>query len=185
MNRMKFNACLKEFPFLKELVDQQRDPINCDGIKVARISQDLISQTPHYEGATGSLVGIDNGERFDFVLRNGQIIKDAVRASGDVVHNEAHTENENYDGETILEAIDRAGVVDTLEYIIKMEYGYNIRDHHSQGNYRMTVYKEAKVLVWLKLQNDRVQRGQSFSLAEAIAAANEEALSQVKAEATF
>ena len=173
MNRMKFNAYLKEFPFLEQCntrwEDLAGDPINCDAIKVARISQELLDYTPRYDGATGALVSIDNGERFDFILRDGRVIRDAVRASGDVVHNEAHTDDESYDGETLLEAIDRKGVIGTLKYVVKMSYGYNIRDHHSQGNYTMTVYKEAK----------------DFSLADAIAAANEDALAQVRGEANF
>lgn len=172
MNRIKFNAYLKEFPFLEECNirwNHQRESINCDEIKISRIGRELLDYTPSYNGATGSLVGIDDGERFDFILKDGQIIKDAVAASGHVTHNEAHTDDEHLTGETVLEAIDREDVAENLEFIVKVCYGYNIRDHYSLSNYSMTVYKAAK----------------DFSLADAIAAANKEALSQVKAEANF
>jgi hypothetical protein len=169
---MKFNAFMKEFPFLIECTkwnDTQGNSLDCDSIKIANITSDLLAHSPRYKGATGSLVGIDNGERFDFVLSDGQIIKNAVASGGSVIHNEAHTDNEYYDGETVLEGIDKHQVAKCLAFIVKISYGYNIRDHHSLNNYSIIIYKPAK----------------NFALIDIIAAANEKALADVRAEADF
>jgi len=168
MNRFKFEAFLQEFPFLKEIIGK-KDANQIDRISVSRFDKDLLEKTPHYEGATGSLVGINEGQEIYFVLTNGGIIMNAVRNEGSCIHNEAYQDNESWDGETVLEAIDRHNVGDRLAYIVWENYGYEIRDHYSEGGLDFTVYKPAK----------------GISIQQIIEEKKASASEQVKAEAEF
>ncbi len=49
-------------------------------------------------------------------------------------------------GEIILEAIDRLDVTEPVYYIVWVEYGYRIIDHHSDPEWKVTIYKPAKDL---------------------------------------
>jgi hypothetical protein len=167
MNRFKFNAFVEEFPFLSELIPDS--PIDCDSIKIKRATKELMGHKPYYRGATGSLVGINDDEDVSFILNDGTIIEDAVQSELSVTHNEAHRDNEYKDGETVLEAIDRHSVTDTLKYIVSHEYGYNIESHYSQPNFRVTIFKPSREFNWVTL----------------IVAAQRKALEEVQAEANF
>lgn len=167
MNRFKFLAMVEEFPFLDEVLGEQSDYQNCDGIVVKRATKELVGTIPQYQGATGSLVGIDDGERFSFVLKDNSVIQNAVQDSGNVTHNEAHTDNEYWGGETILEAIDRHHVSTMLTHIVLVEYGYNVRDHYSLPNYRITIFKPAKDFSWADLIEEAKEKFKVEVLAEA------------------
>lgn len=167
MNRFKFQAFYEEFPFLTEC--NQKGPHHCDGIEIKRATLTLMSYVPAYSGATGSLVSIDYGERFDFILSDGSVIIDAVKDGGHCRHNEAHTDDESWSGETILEAIDRHKVANTLSFIVKTEYGYRIRDHRSGPEYGIAIFKPSREFTWGKLTKDAKQK----------------ALTEVQAEAKF
>lgn len=173
MNKFKFDAMVEEFPFLSQVLkhdrgnNQQRDHLDCDGISIKRTTRELMEHTPSYQGATGSLVGINDGERFDFVLDDG-IIRNAVHDSGYVTHNEAHQDDEQWNGETVLEAIVKHGVADKLAYIVRLDYGYNVQDHYSQRNYQVVIFKPAKDFTWQEL----VDEAKAKALAEVQAEAN-------------
>ena len=152
MNRFRLQVFLKEFPFLKDLVNKGEE---VDSIQVKRMDKNLFGIRPTYHGATGSLVGIDEGEIVHFLVKSQgitmgirgellEMLRDCVRNSGYVTHNEAYRDNESWDGETILEAIDRLDCAENLRIIILEEYGDNIRDHYSIGGLRFTIYKPAK-----------------------------------------
>lgn len=143
MNRFKFEAFLKEFPFLKELVGDT-DPTKIDGISVKRMDENLFSRTPFYEGATGSLVGIAQGEQVHFVLTDSILMKDAVKNGGACTHNEAYQDDESWKGETILEAIEKHNLGEKLAYIVWEKYGYEIQDHYSVGGLNFTIHKPPK-----------------------------------------
>lgn len=170
LSKIKFDAYIQEFPALAEVFEKMhRDQRDCDGIAIKRADSYLMGYVPQYDGATGSRVGIDDGERIAFVMADGSVIRDAVRASGYCVHNEAHTDNESWAGETVLDAIYRNGVADTLALIISVRYGYNIRDHYSEPNWSAKVFKPSK----------------GFTYRELVDAAAHMAQAQVKAEAEF
>ena len=167
MNHFKFNALLQEFSLTK--IIGRRNVRDCDGITIKPVTCKIIEGTPHYEGATGSLVNIDNNVEISFILKDGGIIHKAVHNSGYVIHNEAHEDNESWRGETVLEAIHRHNVSATLRYIVRLHDGYKIRNHYSQANYDITIFKSSH----------------SISFSHLIADAKEEAAKQVKAEADF
>lgn len=167
MNRFKYQAFMDEFPGVERLA--WGNVLDCDSIKVKRMDEALMDHVPHYDGATGSLVGIEDKEVISFVLHDGSLIEDAVSRSGYVVHNEAHRDNEEWEGETVLEAIDRHQVADRLLLIVSVEAGYNILDHHSQRNWRMTLYKPSE----------------SLSIKQAIRNARDQARERVQIEGAF
>jgi len=142
MNRFKYDAFLREFPFLEDIFDGFQCS-DCDSIGIERIDSNLLNYVPSEKLATGSLVGIRDIERVDFVLRSWDVVICAVRPSGSAVHNEAHCDNESWSGESVLEAIYRRGLDQEIEYIIKVESGYKVRDHHSLANWCATIYKPA------------------------------------------
>lgn len=146
MNRFKVEGYVKEFPFLKEISKKIKgeEYTDIDFIKIARIDENLLNKVPYYSGATGSCVGIDEGEGIYFVLSDGKIISNAVKQSGDITHNEAHADNEYWEGETILEAIYRHNITDNLKYIIVKHYGYIIRNHYTEGGLSFIIYKIGK-----------------------------------------
>lgn len=167
MNRFKFQAMVREFPFLADLAGE--DYANCKRISIKRADKELMSKIPHYSGATGSLVSIHDSEQVHFGLMDGTLIRDAVKGSGDVIHNEAYTDDEYWEGETVLEAIDRHDVAQRLKYIVINRCGHIIRDHHSQDGFYIEVYKTPK----------------SLSFTDLITAEIEQATARVQAEAAF
>ena len=168
MNRFKFDALLKEFPFLKELV-KDKDPVEIDGIWVKRMDKSLFARVPQYEGATGSLVGIGNGEAVHFILQDGTVMQNAVKDEGVCTHNEAHQDNESWNGETVLEAVERHNVGEKIAYIVWEDYGYDIRDCYSVGGLDFTIYKPPK----------------GKKVLDYLEAARKKAAEKVKAESNF
>jgi len=168
VNKFKFDAFLKEFPFLKELV-KDKDPVEIDGIWVKRMDENLFNRTPSYEGATGSLVGINQGEQVHFVLLDGTLLKNAVKDEGSCTHNEAYQDDESWEGETILQAIEKHNLGEKVAYIVWENYGYEIQDHYSTGGLNLTIHKPPKEKkVWDYLE-----------------VARKKAIEQVKAESDF
>ena len=170
ISKMKFDAYVEQFPVLAEVFAELRVKAeDCDRIEVARADANLMSHTPQYSGATGSLVGVDDGESIAFVLEDGSIIRDAVKTAGYCRHNEAHTDDESWSGETVLDAIYRHSVADTLTLIVSVRYGYNIRDHYSERDWQAAVYKAPK----------------GFTYRDVVDEARAKALAEVRAEAEF
>lgn len=171
MNRFKLQAYVSEFPFLSEINEEIRDGKHRDVefIRIAKVDTNLLNKTPEYEGATGSMVDISTGEHIHFVLSTGEVLRNAVKTSGQVTHNEAHSDDEWWDGESVLEAIDRQGIADKLSYIVVEAYGYDIRDHYSEGGLNFVIYKSPK--------GDTIARATEEEKAKA--------LSMVQAEANF
>lgn len=143
MNRFMAEAFVEKYSFLKELFNN-RDAVDIDSVKIERIDEDLLSRVPSYSGATGSLVGIDDSEAVHFVLADGTVIKNAVKSAGSCIHNEAHSDDESWGGETILEAIEGRDMGDAVAYIVRECSGYVIRDHYSVGGYSIVIYKPSE-----------------------------------------
>lgn len=163
ISQMKYNAFCKEFPFLHHVA---LDGV-CDSIKVKRMTPDFLNSTPRIDGGTGSLVSIEDGEYITIVTPSGVQVN-AVKQSESWIHNEAYTDNESWQGESILDALYRLQAEDCT-FIVKVSGGYNINDHCSRDNWQATIYKPAK----------------DITIGELIAQAVARAEAQVKAEAAF
>jgi len=166
MNRFKLHAYCKEFPFLQDLIEDEIP----DTVRVKRADENLMKVAPQYYYHDGSLGVTEMDERIHFVLADGSIIHDAVEQSGHTFSSYAHSQKCFWDGETVLEAIDRHGVAENLAFIVVEKY---YLDDWSGGEYKreytLTIYKTPK--------------GTSFG-AE-IEKAQEKALAEVRAEADF
>ena len=166
MNRFKLQAYQKEFPFLQNLIGDEIP----DSIRVKRVDENLLRVTPQYYYHDGSLGVTEDDEKVHFIFADGSILYDAVNQSGHTSSNYAHTQTREWRGETVLEAIDRHGVADQLQYIVQEVFDL---DDWSGGEYKkehnFTIYKTPK--------------GTSFG-AE-IEKARAQALAEVRAEADF
>ena len=166
MNRFKLQAYCKEFPFLEDIIGD----FIPDSIRVKRVDENLLRVTPQYYYHDGSLGVTEDEERVHFIIADGSILYDAVNQSGHTSSNYAHTQTKEWEGETVLEAIDRHGVADKLQYIV-VEY-YDL-DDWSGGEYKreytLTIYKTPK----------------NTTFGAEIEKARAQALAEVRAEADF
>ncbi len=165
MNKFKTQAFFREFPFLTK--EQQTNDIsfvlcpNVDEVEevfVSRIDKDFLKRVPQYSGATGSLVGIDDEESICLLDKNGDFLT-SVKQGGDCIHNEGHTDDEHWDGETVGEALLQTNP-EEVHYAVLIHTGYEIQDHHSVGGYSMTLYKPPKgfsLPEWVKEQEKRAE----------------------------
>lgn len=141
MNRFKLEAYMKEFPFLRNIIG---DAIP-DSVRIKRADENLLRFVPRYSRHDGSMGQTVADEKVHFILADGTIIEDAVRQSGDISSNYAHSQSRSWEGEAVLEAIDRHGVADKLQYIV-IEYYYLddwVGDEYVE-EYSFTVYKTPK-----------------------------------------
>lgn len=166
MNRFKYQAYVQEFPFLQDIIGDGSP----DSVRIKRADENLLQVIPIYRYHDGSLGVTEMDEKVHFVLADGSIIHDAVKQSGHTSSNYAHTQTKEWVGETVLEAIDRHGVAESLAFIVVEHY---YLDDWSGGEYKIehnfTIYKTPK--------------GTSFG-AE-IEKARAQALAEVRAEADF
>lgn len=173
MNKFKFDAAIKEFPFLRTCLltsgEEMRDFATCDGITVRRMTSEFLNTVPRDYSVSGSMVNIKEWERVDFVMSDGGLLKDAVRADSESVSHYAYEGTSRSKGETILEAIDRMRCADRLAFIVMLEGGYEVENHFSTSAWCCTVYKPLK--------------GQSIQ--SVIDAAFDAALAEVRAESAF
>ena len=166
MNRFKLQAYKQEFPFLEEIIGDT----NPDSVRVKRADENLLKVIPEYYCHDGSMGITEADEKVHFVLHDGSILYDAVKQSGHISSNYAHSQTREWRGETVLEAIDRHGVAESLAFIV-VEYYY--LDDWSGQEYT----KECNFCVY------KTPKGTSFG-AE-IEKARACALAEVRAEADF
>lgn len=141
MNRFKLQAYMKEFPFLQDLIGDEIP----DSVRIKRADENLLKVIPRYYYHNGSLGVTELSEKVHFVLQDGSILHDAVNGCGHTSSNYAHTQDQYWKGEAVLEAIDRHGVAESLTFIA-VEY-YYLDDWSGQEytkEYTFTVYKTPK-----------------------------------------
>ncbi len=166
MNRFKYQAYVQEFPFLQDLVG---DDIP-DSVRIKRADENLLKVIPEYYCYDGSMGITEMDEKVHFILNDGTFIKDAVKQSGHTSSNYAHSQTEIWDGETVLEAIDRHGVADKIQFIVVESYYLDDWEGgEREEEYAVIIYKTPK--------------GTTFG-AE-IEKARAQALAEVRAEADF
>lgn len=160
MNRFQIDALLREFYWLNCTDGDYTplvDPEKIEEASVSRIDADFLARTPKYDGATGSLVGIDDQERILLCDRYGFVLTE-VKSSGYCRHNEAHWDDEEWNGETVGEALLRLENPNAVHFAVLIHTGYELRNHHSVGGYRVVVYKSPKDLSlkeWVEEQQRR------------------------------
>jgi hypothetical protein len=166
MNRFKLQAYCKEFPFLQDLIGDEIP----DSVRVKRADENLLKVIPQYYYHNGSLGETEHSENIHFVLVDGSILHDAVNQCGHTSSNYAHSQERSWDGETVLEAIDRHGVAETLQYIIIEHYYLNDWEGcHYEKEHKFTIYKTPK----------------NTTFGAEIEKARAQALAEVRAEADF
>jgi hypothetical protein len=165
MNRFKYQAYVQEFPFLRGIIG---DAIP-DSVRVKRADDNLLKVVPEYYCHDGSMGATKIDEKVHFVLADGSILHDAVEQSEHISSN-YNAQTKEREGETVLEAIDRHGVAESLAFIIVEHYYLNDWEGSCYENeYTFTIYKTPK--------------GTTFG--EEIKKARAQALAEVRAEADF
>ena len=165
MNRFKLLAYKQEFPFLEGIIGDAFP----DSIRIKRADENLLSFTPHYSSHVGSMGKTKSWEKVHFILQDGTI-EDAVLQRKNFSSNYAGDSPYSSDGETVLEAIDRHGVADKIQFIVVESYYLDDWEgSEKEEEYAITLYKTPK--------------GTTFG-AE-IKKARAQALAEVRAEADF
>lgn len=116
---------------LENIVKKVRE-ISPENVTIKKVDETFLNSVPQHHGWSGSLVDIDQGTEIIFVLNDGTIIRNAVNQDIESGSNYAYTDTYKRNGETVLAAIERLGIVD-LTHIIEREYGIHTTDHHSHG----------------------------------------------------
>ncbi len=166
MNRFKLNAYIQEFPFLRNIIG---DSIP-DSVRIKRADENLLKVVPQYSYHDGSMGITKMDERVHFILNDGTIIENAVEQKGHTSSNYAHSQERSWDSETVLEAIDRHGVAESLAFIVVEKY--YLDDWSGQEytkEYTLTIYKTPK----------------NTTFGAEIEKARAQALAEVRAEADF
>ena len=166
MDRFKYQAYMQEFPFLQDIIGDEIP----DSVRVKRTDENLLKIIPRYYYHDGSMGRTKVEERVHFILADGSILCDTVRQSGHVSSNYAHSQLREWEGETVLEAIDRHGVAENLAFIVQDVF--NMDDWEGQ-----TYYRSWEIVIY------KTPKGTSFG-AE-IEKARARALVEVRAEAGF
>jgi len=145
MNRFKLQAYLQEFPFLQDIIGDEIP----DSIRIKRADENLMKFVPCYSRHDGSMGRTKHETRVHFVLYDGSIdgsiILDAVRHEECFSSSYAGYSPYSIDGETVLEAIDRHGIAEKLQFTIVEEYFLD--DWSGQEyveEYTVTLYKTPK-----------------------------------------
>lgn len=166
MNRFKLQAYQKEFPFLQNLIGNEIP----DSVRIKRTDGNLLKVVPRYYYHDGSMGLSEMDERIHFVLTDGSILYNAVSQSGHTSSNYAHTQTKEWEGETVLESVDRYGISDKLQFII---VEIITLDDWSGQEY----IKEHSFCIY------KTPKGTSFG--EEIRKAKAQALAEVRVEADF
>jgi hypothetical protein len=169
MNKFKFEAYKKEFPFLQGILGECT-ALGVDSIAVKRADENLLARIPEETRWDGSLGESYSWDKVHFVLNDGTIKENAVATGGESGSNYAHSETRRWEGETVLEALSRLDNPDDVKYIVWESRDYSAwSGQETIDRYDVTIYKPPK--------------GVKFS--DLIRQAAEKALAGVRAEADF
>ena len=174
MERIKFNAYLEEFPFLREIFRTNavdgKSALEVDRISIRRADENLLLRVPKEHFHDGSLGKSRDWERVTFVMQNGSILHDYVKRGGCESSNYAHSQTWEWEGERVIDALSRLFNPDDVSYIV-----WELRDYDNwEGGEITDIYK---VSVYKPPKRD--------SFGAILARAREQALVEVRAEADF
>lgn len=168
MNFFKFEAFLKEFPFLKSILEEMgKDHLSITSIHVGRVDENLLKRVLEYSYFDGSM-GVSEHEEQLWVVHDDVVAyRLETQDKTTIGSNYAHSKSESRDGEPILEAlIDH----EDLKYLILFEKTLdNWEGSRTVDDFRITIYKPSR----------------HSSIDEEIEEARRQALADVKAEANF
>ncbi|MCH7828434.1 hypothetical protein IH982_01015 [Patescibacteria group bacterium] len=173
-NRFKVQAFFAEFPFLERLFQERLvvamgyDNAEVEEVYVKRVDTNFLDKIPLYEGATGSLVGIEDAESI-FLLNSQGDFLDVVHSAKSIVHNEAYLDNEEEEGESVGETLTHFRDPDVVAYAVCIHVGFKVRDHRSVGGYSVTLYKPPKgfsLRGWVEEQQRRAEQMLAAEVAE-------------------
>lgn len=164
MNRFKTKAFLNEFPFISEFLPEGVEIFTLDSIKIQRVDENLLIKKPSTNDWDGSMGSSNDYENVSFILYDGTILKNCVSQEGKSGSNYAHSSTTDYDGETILEAIDReVDKPDEIRYVIIFSHDYsNWEGSDYRNKNRITIYKVPKD----KKFSDFIKEAQQKAVAE-------------------
>ncbi len=175
MDRFKFKSFLTEFPFLKNLGLRRIEEVDLEDfeIKVHRLDESWLTTPPKGTWHVGSCVDICNDHQIFAVLNDQTVIDLEVENRGNSGSNYAHEDDYYYEGETVLEALDRwidagGGNPELIVYFVDYKRGIYTHEHHSYGA-RLDILKPEK----------------GVTISQRLDEAQKEAEAQVRAEANF
>lgn len=139
----------QEFPFLEEIIEKDfegaRIPfeeVSCREFSVRKIDRNLLSFIPGETRWTGSLVDEHAIDRVTFILP-GRILYDAVERAGLCGSNYAYSRREEWEGETVADAIDRLRIDPTqISFIVVSSRNWDdTQGRELEDEYLVTVYR--------------------------------------------
>jgi len=169
MRKFKLEAFEKEFPFLRELLEE-KSPQEINSIKIKRADENLLARIPQEYYWDGSCGVTSQWDCVSFVLEDGKILRNAVLCEGEKGSNYAHSQTSSWEGETVLEALSRLNDPNDVKYII-----WEDRDLHNWQGSEVVDYYEIIIC--------KPPKGVKYS--DLIARAREKALAEVRAETNF
>lgn len=170
MNRFKYQAYVKEFPFLHKILGEDVDPRGIDKITIKRADENLLSYTPRSSSHVGSMGRTESETKVHFVLVNGEILENAVIQEEHYSSNYSGDTSYDYEGETIIEAIDRHDIAEQLQFIVVEKYYYDSWEgQEREEKYFLEIYKVPK----------------NITYREIIQKIKEKAIAEVRREADF
>lgn len=169
MNRFKLEAFKKEFPFLKDILQDKPNRIF-----IKRADHNLLKSVPEYYYFDGSMGETKIKETVSFVLK-GKILQNVVQTSYERGSNYAHSQTISEEGESVLEAIYRMQLEgkhnpNDIKYIVwEREYLSDWSGSEYEDNYTICIYKPPRKITY----------------ADIIKETEEKALLEVQIEADF
>lgn len=148
MNTNKFALFCKEFPALPEILggalrNGTNLALDCETIKVSRVSDAFLALTPEWYGWSGSVVGIDRRQSVALVMKDGKVQLDFVSPDVTCGSNEAHSQTSSRDGQSILDSLaelDDATISQTT-YLVLVSQGQHVIDHFSTREFVVEIAK--------------------------------------------
>jgi len=136
VSRFKLQALVKQFPELVKLRRfRELDGEDFD-VRVIRLDAEWLNHTPTFYSAVGSLVSIDRYTDI-YVAVEGKLVNLAVRCKGTSIDHYGGTKTRHYEGETVIEALDRwvgeGGARDEIRYFVEYVRGVHTHEHTSYG----------------------------------------------------
>lgn len=131
-------AFQKEFPFLKQL-----DLTTCDRLTVKQADIEMLEQIPTCFSVLSNTVSINEGDRVILFDAKGNELGTVEQDSYLIDHRNRGNETVFY-GESVLDAIYRLKVHNSVAYILWIEYGHEHYNHKSTDKWHATIYKPNK-----------------------------------------
>jgi len=153
MDKLKFDALCKEFPFIEETVIRNDAGGNrykieyLDFIRVEPATPLILGKMPRkylWPNAKDARTNILQWEQIHFVLDNNKVLRNVVRQ-------QYTCEGTAIPGKTVLQTIEDIRLEWILRYIVLTEGGYNIFWNRSMPNFKATIYRPKKGVTYSKL----------------------------------